>query len=196
MQVLAGNGHVVNEGTGNSMNGLIGPDVRCEDFAGPDYWDSQCADKLYIPPAPVGAQANTLKNYTMEYIAAGGYNGHLPIPGTYTGEHSALIAQQEGVSNNFLAQEISERYNIGDHLLVFVYRDGELYDGNRNFDFIEVIGYTVVRLDYIDANTVAVRPVYPAQDTGSNGIEDDLPKSLEEVRAAGFEIYPILLPWD
>jgi hypothetical protein len=151
---------------------------------------------VYIPPAPDGVQANTLKDLTMEYIAAGGYNGPRPIPGVYTGEHSALIAQQEGVSNHFLAQEIGERYNVGDQLLVFVYQDGELYDGNKNFDFVEVIGYAVVRLDYIDANTVAVRPVYPEQDSASDGIENDLPQSLEEVREAGFEIYPILLPWD
>jgi hypothetical protein len=194
LQVLAGDGHRVNEGD-TSMNGLIGPDVRCQDFTAPDHWDELCVNKVYIPPA-VGGAINPLKNLTMGYIAAGGYNGPLPYPGTYTGEHSALIAQQEGVSNNFLAQEVGQRYDVGDNLLVFVYRDGELFDGNKNFDYVEVIGYAVVRLDYIDANTVAVRPVYPAHNLGDISIADDLPKSFEEVGEAGFDIYPVLLPWD
>ncbi|NIT04454.1 hypothetical protein GTO10_06165 [Candidatus Saccharibacteria bacterium] len=188
-QILAGDGHVPNEG-GKSMNGLIAPDVRCEERGQP------CTKKVYIPPVPDGVAVNTLKSYTMSYIAAGGYDGPLPYPGVYTGVHSALIAQQEGVSNNFLAQEIAERYGVGEYLIVFVYRDGELYNGNKNFDYVEVIGFAVVKIVYIDANTVAVVPVYPATNEGDPSIEDDLPKSPAEIAEAGFDIYPVLLPWE
>jgi len=188
-QVLAGDGHRVNEG-GVSMNGLIAPDVRCE------YLGQKCTSRVYIPPVPEGAAVNKLKSYTMGYISAGGYDGPLPYPGTYTGVHSALIAQQEGVSNNFLAQEIAARYGVGANLIVFVYRNGELHDGNKNFDYVEVIGYAVVKIVYIDANTVAVVPVYPEKNEGNLSIEDDLPKSPEEISEAGFNIYPILIPWD
>jgi len=188
-QVLAGDGHRVNEGD-VSMNGLIAPDVRCE------YLGQKCTSRVYIPPVPEGAAVNKLKSYTMGYISAGGYDGPLPHVGVYTGVHSALIAQQEGVSNNFLAQEIAARYGIGANLIVFVYRDGELYDGNKNFDHVEVIGYAVVKIVYIDANTVAVVPVYPETNEGDISIKDDLPKTPEEIGAAGFDIYPVLIPWD
>lgn len=188
-QILAGDGHVVNEG-GVSMNGLVAPDVRCEHLG------QLCNSRVYIPPVPEGTAANTLKNYTQGYIAAGGYDGPLPIPGIYEGIHSALIAQQEGVSNNFLTQEIAKRYGVGSNLIVFVYRDGELYDGNKNFDYVEVIGYAVVKIVYIDANTVAVVPVYPEKDWDSDGIENDLPKSPAEIGEAGFDVFPVLIPWD
>ncbi|MGB6839262.1 MAG: pilus assembly protein TadG-related protein [Microgenomates group bacterium] len=188
-QVLAGDGHRPNEG-GISMNGLIAPDVRCEHLG------QKCTSKVYIPPVPEGVAVNTLKSYTKGYIAAGGYDGPLPIPGIYTGVNSALIAQQEGVSNNFLAQEIAERYGVGSYLIVFVYGSGELYPGNKNFDYVEVIGYAVVKIVYIDANTVAVVPVYPATNEGDLSIEDDLPKSPQEIGEAGYDIYPVLLPWD
>ncbi len=188
-QVLAGDGHRVNEG-GVSMNGLIAPDVRCE------YKGQKCTSRVYIPPVPEGAAVNKLKSYTMGYIAAGGYDGPLPYVGVYTGVHSALIAQQEGVSNNFLAQEIAARYGVGANLIVFVYRDGELYDGNKNFDHVEVIGYAVVKIVFIDANTIAVVPVYPATNEGDISIKDDLPKTPAEIGAAGFDIYPVLIPWD
>ena len=188
-QVLAGDGHRVNEG-GVSMNGLIAPDVRCE------YLGERCTSRVYIPPVPDGVAVNPLKSYTMEYISAGGYDGPLPWPGTFTGVHSALIAQQEGVSNNFLVQEIAERYGIGDNLIVFVYRNGELHDGNKNFDYVEVIGYAIVEIVFIDANTVAVVPVYPQKDINSDGIEDDLPKSPADIGEAGFDVFPVLIPWD
>lgn len=187
-QVLAGDGHIVNEG-GISMNGLVAPDVRCE------YLGQKCTSRVYIPPAPEGAAANKLKDYTKGYIAAGGYDGPLPYPGIYTGVHSALIAQQEGVSNNFLVQEIAKRYGVGSNIIVFVYKDGELYDGNKNFDHVEVIGYAVVKIVFMDANTIAVVPVYPENDTGSDGIANDLPQSPAEIGEAGFDIYPVLIPW-
>lgn len=188
-QVLAGDGHRVNEGD-VSMSGLIAPDVRCENLG------QKCTSKVYIPPVPEGAAVNKLKSYTMGYIAAGGYDGPLPHVGVYTGVHSALIAQQEGVSNNFLAQEIAARYGVGSNLIVFVYRDGELYDGSKNFDHVEVIGYAVVKIVYIDANTVAVVPVYPEKNEGDISIKDDLPKTPAEIGAAGFDVYPVLIPWD
>jgi hypothetical protein len=188
-QVLAGDGHRVNEG-GVSMNGLVAPDVRCE-FLG-----QKCTSRVYIPPVPEGVAVNPLKGYTKGYIAAGGYDGPLPIPGIYEGVHSALIAQQEGVSNNFLVQEIAKRYGIGSNIIVFVYKDGELYDGNKNFDHVEVIGYAVVKIVFMDANTIAVVPVYPEHDTGSDGIANDLPQNPAEIGEAGFDIYPVLIPWD
>ena len=96
-QILAGDGHVPNDGS-VSMNGLIAPDVRCLGL------DEQCTNKSYLPPAPDGAAANTLKALTMDYITGGGYAGYLPIPGAYMDPlHSPLIAQMEGVSNNFLS---------------------------------------------------------------------------------------------
>lgn len=190
IQVLAGDGHRVNEG-GISMNGLIAPDVRCEHKGKP------CISKVYIPPVPYGAAVNTLKSYTMNYIATGGYPGPLPIPGVYTGIHSALIAQQEGVSNKFLAQEIAENYGIGALLVPFVYKDGELFPGNKNYDYVEVIGYSVVRIVDIDANTIWIVPVYPEKNQGDpTTMEDDLPKSPDEIKEAGFDIDPILIPWD
>jgi len=188
-QILAGDGHRVNEG-GVSMNGLVAPDVRCEHLG------QRCTSRVYIPPVPEGTAVNPLKSYTQGYIAAGGYDGPLPIPGTYTGVHSALIAQQEGVSNNFLVQEIAKRYSVGDNIIVFVYRDGELYDGNKNFDYVEVIGYAVVKIIFMDANTIAVVPVYPEINEGDLSIEDDLPKSPAEIGEAGFDVFPVLIPWD
>lgn len=188
-QILAGDGHVVNEG-GVSMNGLIAPDVRCVGLG------KMCTSRVYIPPVPEGAAVNKLKDYTTGYIAAGGYDGPLPYVGVYEGVHSALIAQQEGVSNNFLTQAIAARYGIGANLIVFVYRDGELHDGNKNFDYVEVIGYAVVKIVYIDANTVAVVPVYPETNEGKPSIDDDLPTTPAEIGEAGFDIYPVLLPWD
>jgi len=188
-QVLAGDGHRVNEG-GVSMNGLVAPDVRCE------YLGQRCTSRVYIPPVPDGVAVNPLKSYTKGYIAAGGYDGPLPYPGIYTGVHSALIAQQEGVSNNFLVQEIAKRYGVGSNIIVFVYRDGELYDGNKNFDYVEVIGYAVVKIVFMDANTIAVVPVYPETNEGDLSIEDDLPKSPAEIGEAGFDVYPVLIPWD
>jgi len=110
LQILAGDGHQPNEGD-VSMNGLIAPDVRCENPPSPD---NRCTQKVYIPPAPEGSALNPLKGLTMDYIAAGGYDGPLPYVGVYQGVHSALIAQMEGVSNNFLVQEIDNRYNVGD----------------------------------------------------------------------------------
>lgn len=192
LQVLAGDGHQVNEGD-VSMNGLIAPDVRCEN---PPSDANNCTDKVYIPPAPDGAAFNTLKSLTMGYIAAGGYDGPLPYVGVYEGVHSSLIGQLEGVSNNFLVQEIDNRYDVGDLIIVFVYDEGRLYDGNKNKDYVVVIGYAVVRIDYMDANTVAIRPVYPAENLGDLSIQDDLPRSPAEITEAGFQIYPILLPWE
>lgn len=195
-QVLAGDGHVPNEGD-VSMAGLIAPDLRCE---GPPSPQNNCTKRFYIPPVPEGVASNKVKDLTLSYISAGGYDGPLPIIGNYYGPHSALIAQQDGVSNNFLAQEIGERHSLGDLLVVFVYRSGQLWDGNKNFDYVEVIGYSVVKITYLDANTVAVRPEWPSIAGGEVDAEDlladDLPVTLEEIQAEGYELYPILLPWE
>lgn len=197
-QVLAGDGHLPNEGD-ISMNGLIAPDVRCQNKG------QKCTWKEYIPPAPAGAALNTLKALTMGYIYAGGYDGPEPWVGFYGGTHdyntdvhSALIGQMEGVSNKFLAQAVAARYDVGDKVVVFVYRSGELYDGSKNFDHVEVIGYAVVELVYIDANTIAVIPFWPTLDSGvdyEDLLIDDLPKTIADVKGAGFQLYPILLPW-
>lgn len=208
-QILAGDGHRVNEG-GTSMNGLVAPDVRCVDE--PPGPTNECDVKYYVETVPWGAAANTLKDYTKQYIADGGYWGPLPIPGCYGIDcpdmNSALIAQQEGVSNNFLAQEIQEHYGVGDLLVVFVYRGGELLDGNKNFDYVEVIGYAVVKIVDIDANTVVVTPHDPGPGSfgGCGTISDErdfnlcadlmLYPSPEAVQDAGYDIRPILLPWD
>jgi len=195
-QILAGDGHVPNEGD-TSMAGLIAPDLRCE---GPPAEQNNCIQRVYIPPVPEGSASNKVKDLTLSYISAGGYDGPLPIIGHYYGPHSALIAQQDGVSNNFLAQEIGERYGVGELLVVFVYRSGQLWNGNKNFDYVEVIGYSVVKITYIDANTIAVRPEWPSIAGGEVDYEDlladDLPVTLEEIQAEGYELYPILIPWE
>jgi len=195
-QVLAGDGHIPNEGD-VSMAGLIAPDLRCEE---PPAEQNNCTQRVYIPPAPYGAASNKVKDLTLSYISAGGYDGPLPIIGNYFGPHSALIAQQDGVSNNFLVQAIADRYDVGDLITVFVYDSGQLWNGNKNFDYVEVIGYAVVKITYLDANTVAIRPEWPTITGGEVDFEDlladDLPVTLEEIAGAGYELYPILIPWE
>lgn len=194
-QVLAGDGHVVNEGRA-SYSGILTPDVRCQWHPGTDC-DDDAGERLYIPPAPDGSAINPLKDLTEGYISAGGYDGPLPVPGVYSGVHSALIVKDNGVSNNFLVGALSRRRGIGDELVVFVYRDGEVFDSRpNNYEYVEVIGYVVVRIVDMDANSVFVVPVFPPTDTGPEGIEDDLPKTLREIEDAGYDLYPVLIPWD
>ncbi|MGD2251807.1 MAG: pilus assembly protein TadG-related protein [Anaerolineales bacterium] len=194
-QILAGDGHVPNEGT-ISMNGLIAPDVRCIGL------NELCEVKSYLPPAPEDAAVNKLKDLTMDYILGGGYPGWLPIPGAYDDPyHSPLIAQMEGVSNNFLTQSIEERYDVGDFLVVFVYNDGIVLPATKNFEYVEVIGFAVVQLVYTDANTVVVVPEYPAagslaswnEEIGLSGI---LPKTKAELGEAGYALHALLLAWE
>lgn len=192
-QVLAGDGHVPNEG-GMSMNGLVAPDVRCLGAPGET---NRCTQKVYLPPAPEGVQVNTLKSITMGYICGGYDSNILPIPGNYEGLTSANLAQSEGVSNKMLTQEIDRCYDIGDYVIVFVYASGRLWDGNKNFDYVEVIGFAVVEIVFIDANTVAVVPVFPERNEGDPlSLRDDLPQTLEEIEEAGFELYPHLIRWE
>lgn len=142
----------------------------------------------------------------MSYMYAGGYDGPEPWIGFYgrTGDysqdvHSALVGQMEGVSNNSLAQAIAARYDIDDLMIVYVYRFGELYNGSKNFDHVEVIGYAVVKIVYVDANTIAVVPFWPTLDAGvdyEDLLIDDLPGSIAEIQEAGFQVQPILLPWE
>jgi hypothetical protein len=200
-QVLAGDGHLTNEGR-TSMNGLIAPDVRCQ---GAPADSNKCTSRLYLPnnaaPNDSPPAVNTLKSLTMDYIVSGGYNGPEPIPGVYSGVHTANVAQMEGVSNNFLVQAIASRYGLGDLLVVYVYANGRLWDGNQNFDYVEVIGLEVVRIVYLDANTVAVVPVYPdpADYTGPGGdaftLRGFLPKTLQDIEDAGFDVKPRLIMW-
>lgn len=190
-QVLAGDGHVPNEG-GVSMNGLIAPDVRCNGAPGDA---NKCTDKTFIPPVEP-AQVNTLKDITMGYIC-GGYTSIWPIPGTYDGVTGANVAQAEGVTNHMLVQEIDRCYNVGDLAVVMVYAAGQVWNGNRNFDYVEIIGFAVVRIVYIDANTVAVVPVYPEHNLGDpTTLRDDLPTSLDEIQDAGFDTSARLIRWD
>ncbi|MGD8815054.1 MAG: pilus assembly protein TadG-related protein [Anaerolineales bacterium] len=194
-QILAGDGHVPNEGT-ISMNGLIAPDVRCLGL------NELCENKSYLPPAPEGAAVNTLKDLTMGYILGGGYNNWLPIPGLYYDPyHSPLIAQMEGVSNKFLAQSIQERFGVGDSVVVFVYNDGIVLPASKNFQYVEVIGYAVVQLVYIDANTVAVVPEYPAPSSvvtwnEAIGLSGVLPTTKAELAEAGYSLHALLLAWE
>jgi hypothetical protein len=194
-QILAGDGHVPNDGA-ISMNGLIAPDVRCLGL------DDFCNNKSYLPPAPDGAAANTLKALTMGYIQAGGYPGYLPIPGAYMDPyHSPLIAQMEGVSNNFLTQSIDQRYDIGDLVVVFVYNEGEVLPASKNFEYVEVVGFAVVRIQYMDANTVAVVPEFPPPSSVATwndllGLKGTLPTSKAALEEAGFVLHAILLAWD
>lgn len=190
-QVLAGDGHVPNDG-GKSMNGLIAPDVRCNGAPGPA---NKCTDKVYIPPIPDGVAVNTLKSVTMNYICSG-YNGAEPVFGTYSGVTGSNVAQMEGVSNNFLVQQLRTCVSLGDLKIVMVYANGDLWDGNKNFDYVELIGYAVVRFVYFDANTAAVVPVYPLHNEGDlTTMRDDLPQSLSELASHGFSYKPLLLMW-
>jgi hypothetical protein len=190
-QVLAGDGHNANEGT-VSMNGLVAPDVRCE---GAPSVTNLCESKVYIPPAEEGA-VNPLKGLTKEYMC-GGYNGYEPIPGVFSGVHSANVAQMEGVSNAMLSKAIQQCYGLNELIVFWVYSGGVVWDGNKNYEYVEIIGLAVGRITYVDANTVAVIPVYPAQNLGDpNTLRDDLPKTVDELGEAGFNVRPILLPWD
>lgn len=203
-QVLAGQGHVPMEGE-TSMKGLIVPDIRCQgDPTDPAVNDCNTLPKVYIPPVPSDIAVNPLKDTTQSYIYAGGYDGPLPIPGVYNGVHSSLIAQAEGVSASFTPRPIEDKYDVGDWVLVFVYKDGQLHNGDHNYDYVEVIGYAVVEIKYFNSapNMVSVAPVYPppsaAWDTDGNRVNarDFLPETLEEVEDAGFAVYPILIEWD
>ena len=190
-QVLAGDGHNPNEGT-VSMNGLIALDVRCQGAPGEP---NKCTSKIFIPPAEEGA-VNPLKGLTAGYMCAG-YNGPAPIPGVYTGVHSANIAQMEGVSNAQLTQAILQCYGLGKLIITYVYPGGIVWGGNKNYDYVETIGLAVSRITYIDANTVAVIPIYPAQNLGDpSTLRDDLPKTIAELEMAGFYARPIYLPWE
>jgi hypothetical protein len=177
---LAGQQHDPNISTGMSFSGLVAPDIRCDND------DDQCAAKTYYPPVDSGTPANTVKSLTMNYILNGGYNG----PAPNVGEN---IAALDGVSNHQLASAIDTVANVGDVLLVMVYNTGEVYDGNANYDYVKIVGYTFVRVTQIFTNNVKVRPIdIGSCNTGSTP-EDDIFDSLAD---APFNLNPVLLPWD
>ena len=190
-QVLAGDGHVPNEG-GVSMNGLIAPDVRCNGAPGDT---NKCTDKTFVPPVDPAA-LNTLKDITMEYIC-GGYTSIWPVPGNYDGVTSANLGQMEGVTNHMLVQEVDKCYDVGDLAVVMVYAAGRVWDGNKNYDYVEIIGFAVVRIVFMDANTVAIVPVYPEHNLGDpTTMRDDLPRTLDEIEDAGFDTKAHLIRWE
>lgn len=81
------------------MNGLVTPLIRCKDTKGPVRWDAQCAEKVYIPPAYEGTAVNPFKGLTATHLQEGGDDGPLPVPGIGSGNHSSLVASQEGVGD-------------------------------------------------------------------------------------------------
>lgn len=191
IQMLAGDGHTANEGT-VSMNGLVAPDVRCE---GAPSESNMCPSKVYIPPATEGA-VNPLKGLTQSYMC-GGYNGYEPIPGTFSGVHSANVAQLEGVSNAQLSKAVTDCYGFGDLIVAWVYAGGVVWDADKNYDYVEIIGLVVARIVYVDANSVGVIPVYPVHNAGDpNTLRDDLPKTVAELETAGYNVKPILVEWE
>jgi hypothetical protein len=182
-QVLAGDGHIPNEGD-VSMSGMILPWIRCEGTPG----EAKCTSRVYISPITEGSNVNTHKDMIKEAMCSG---VKVPEPhvGVYYGEHSALLAEMDGVSNNVMVQELSKCKQVGSFLVVYVY-DGNLYDGNKNFDHAEYQGLTVVRITYMDANTVGVRPVAPVN------LADGLFPNIAAVEAAGFVIDTKIVPWE
>ncbi len=186
---LAGQQHDPNISTGMSYSGLVAPDIRCLRD------DDQCASKWWVPPVPPGTPPNTIKDITRGYILRGGYDGPAPVPGENLG---AL----DGVSNHMLAQAVRANYNVGDVVLVMVYNTGEVYDGNANYDYVKIIGYTFVRItryrpNPMNPNTVLVVPL----DTGiCNDPLDPTPQddiiANPDIANALFNMHPILLPWD
>lgn len=180
---LAGQQHDPNISTGMSFSGLVAPDIRCVND------DDECAEKWFIPPVDEGTSSNTVKDLTRQYILDGGYNGPAPAPGENLG---AL----DGVSNKKLAAAIDQVYDVGDLVLVMVYETGEVHDGNANYDYVKVVGYTFVRITDIFTNNVKVVP----EDIGncwSGGSPrtpgDDIIDSPDD---SPINLKPILLPWD
>jgi hypothetical protein len=177
---LAGQQHDPNISTGMSFSGLVAPDIRCDND------DDECAVKTWIPPVVDGTPSNTVKSITMNYILNGGYNGPSPAPGDN-------IAALDGVSNHQLASAIDSIYNVGDIIFVMVYDTGEVHDGNANYDYVKIVGYTFVRITDIFTNNVKVRPIDIGTCNSGNTPEDDI---LDSPNDAPFNLKPILLPWD
>lgn len=166
--VLAGNGHWPNFSTGQDMSGLIAADIRC--------LNSPCTQIWFVPPIPDGTQQNVIKDVTMSYILSGGYSGPLPVVGENVG-------QQAGVSNHKLVQAIDFRFDPGDVIAHFVYKDGQVFDGEQNFDYVNIVGYVFSRFTRMDANTAWVVPL-----TG-------ILTYNELLNHADFSFKPVLIPW-
>jgi hypothetical protein len=180
---LAGQQHDPNISTGMSFSGLVAPDIRCLND------DDQCTAKWFIPPVTNGTPSNTIKALTRGYILSGGYNGPAPAPGEN-------LAALDGVSNQQLAQAINQVYDVGDVILVMVYETGEVYDGNANYDYVKVVGYTFVRITDIFTNNIKVTPIDIGNCyTGSypRTPDDDIIDSPDD---SPMGLRPVLLPWD
>lgn len=178
---LAGQQHNPNISTGMSYGGLAAPDIRCLND------DDECAAKWFIdPPVSSGTPSNTVKSITMDYILNGGYNGPAPV----AGENLAAL---DGVSNHQLAQSIDQVYNVGDVIFVMVYEAGEVHDGNANYDYVKVVGYTFVRITQIFTNNVKVAPIDIGSCNSGPTPEDDIIDSPDD---SPFNLKPVLLPWD
>ncbi|MFP3854386.1 MAG: pilus assembly protein TadG-related protein [Anaerolineales bacterium] len=177
---LAGQQHDPNISTGMSFGGLIAPDIRCLND------DDECAAKEWYPPVTDGTSSNTVKSITMDYILNGGYNGPAPTPGEN-------IAALDGVSNQQLASAIDTVADVGDILFVMVYETGEVHDGNANYDYVEIVGYTFVRVTQIFTNNIKVEPIDIGTCNTGDTPEDDI---LTSPDGSPFNIKPVLLPWD
>ncbi len=180
---LAGQQHNPNISTGMSFSGLVAPDIRCLRD------DDECDEKWFIPPVDEGTSSNTIKELTRQYILDGGYNGPAPV-------RDENLSALDGVSNKKLASAIDTVYDIGDVVFVMVYETGEVHDGNANYDYVKVIGYTFVRITNIFTNNVKVEPI----DIGScytggapRTPEDDIIATPDD---SPLNLKPVLLPWD
>jgi hypothetical protein len=167
--VMFGNGRRPNNGPNNSATGIGNPDIYCVDAPA-----DQCAIRWYRdPPAPTGAQVDTLKSEVEGYLTIG-YDGPLTPVGTY-------IPRQSGVSNNQAVRAFMTSHSDGSYVAVFVIKDGNTYFGVNGFDFVDIMGYAIFHVDWHDANTVWGHPVTPIL-TDSNQLYQ-------------YPIDPIVLTW-
>lgn len=177
---LAGQKHDPNISTSMSFAGLVAPDIRCVNP------DDECDEKWYIPPVEEDTSSNTVKEITRQYIRNRGYTGPAPVPGERLG---AL----DGASTAKLVQAIDETYDVGDIVFVMVYEAGEVHDGNQNYDYATIEGYTFVRITQITANNVKVVPIDIGNCNSGPTPEDDIIDSPDD---SPFNLNPVLLPWD
>jgi hypothetical protein len=215
-QILAGDGHNPNYDE-KSMSGVIIPDIRCPGSPSEPLEDppsNTCPDPIFIdPPVDSSTQPNTIKDITQSYVYDGGYYGPEPYIGDYKDDadyyHSPLVAIADGVNSSFVPKAVEDNYPIGSLIVVFVYSNGFAASGSANYDYVEIIGYAVAEVVYYDnaPNTVAVKPVFPTtsdvyDEVDNNGLDPQdalravLPKTIQDIIDAGFQLYPILLPWE
>ncbi len=154
--VMFGDGWNPNDGANQAPTGIGNPDIYCIDAPG-----DQCANRWYRdPPAPTGAQVNTLKDIVLGYMKRG-YDGPLTPVGTY-------IPRQAGLSNHQTVRAFLSTHGDGDYVAVMIIKDGDVYNGVQGFDFVQVIGYAIFQVDSHDANTVRGHPVTPLLTSASD----------------------------